>query len=417
MKAAVVAVGSELLGVDRLDTNSLHLTRILERYGVELRRKAVLGDDVDEIARELARLGREVDLVIVSGGLGPTADDVTREAVAQAFGRGLVHDEATLAAIEARFRGFGVAMPSTNRKQADRIEGATLLPNARGTAPGQLLEVGGCAIFLLPGVPGELEHLTQVAVVPWLERRWDGGGIERRVLKVACVGESALEERILPAYAEFGREWITVLAKPSEILVYVSAAGDPEARRRQLEAMQERLRELIGDSVFADREEDSLESVVGGLLLARGETLAVAESCTGGLVAERVTRVAGSSAYFLGGAVAYSNDAKTSLVGVPAEVIARDGAVSEATATALARGARARFGASWGIGVTGIAGPGGGTATKPVGTVHIAVAGGDGALAHRGAVYPGDRLRVRFHSSQWALDLLRRQLLARGGAR
>jgi nicotinamide-nucleotide amidase len=357
MKAAVVAVGSELLGVDRLDTNSLHLTGILERYGVELRRKAVLGDDVDEIARELSRLAKEVDLVIVSGGLGPTADDVTREATARAFGRGLVHDPETLLAIEARFRSFGVTMPATNRKQADRIEGARLLANARGTAPGQLVEVEGCAIFLLPGVPSELEHLTQVEIVPWLERRWDGGGIERRVLKVACVGESALEERILPAYGEFGREWITVLAKPSEILVYVSAAGDAETRRRRLDAMQGRLRELIGDALFAEREEDSLESVVGALLLRSGETLATAESCTGGLVSERVTRVAGSSAWFLGGAVAYSNGAKTSLVGVPPEVIAGNGAVSEATASALARGARERFGASWGIGVTGIAGP------------------------------------------------------------
>jgi nicotinamide-nucleotide amidase len=410
MKAAVVAVGTELLGVERLDTNSLYLTRILESYGVELRRKAVLGDDVDEVAKELARIAGEVGLVLVSGGLGPTADDVTREATAQAFGLSLVRDAGALADLEARFQRFGIPMPSPNRKQADRIEGATLLSNPLGTAPGQLVTQGDCTIFLLPGVPRELEGLAQSAIVPWLRERWDGGGIERRVLKVACVPESGVEERIAPAYGEFGREWITVLAKPSEILVYATASGGPDARRERLDRMQSRLRELIGDTVFAEREEDTLESVVGHLLAERGSTLATAESCTGGLVAERMTRVPGSSAWFLGGAVAYSNASKTALVGVPAEVLAREGAVSEATAAALARGARDRFGASWGIGITGIAGPDGGTAAKPVGTVHIAVAAGDGSLRHRVAVYPGDRERVRWQSSQWALDMLRRGL-------
>ncbi|HVR27913.1 MAG TPA: competence/damage-inducible protein A [Thermoanaerobaculia bacterium] len=411
MKAAVVAVGTELLGVDRLDTNSLHLTRILESFGVELRRKAVVGDDEEEVAKEVARLAEEFDLLLVSGGLGPTADDVTREAVARAFGRGLILDPTALDELEARFRRFGIAMPAPNRKQAERVEGATLLHNAHGTAPGQLLCSGGCAIFLLPGVPRELEKLAETALVPWLRERWDGTGIERRVLKVACVPESGVEERITPAYAEFGREAITVLARPAEIHVWASAAGDEETRGRRLERMQRRLRELIGDTVFAEREEETLESVVGGLLATRGGTLAVGESCTGGLVAERLTRVPGSSAWFLGGAVAYSNPAKTALLGVPGELLAREGAVSEATAGALARGARQRFDASWGIGVTGIAGPGGGSEAKPVGTVHIAVTSENGSLVHRRAVYPGDRERVRWLSSQWALDMLRRRLL------
>ena len=411
MKAAVVAVGTELLGVDRLDTNSLHLTRILESFGVELRRKAVVGDDEEDVANELLRLAEEVELVLVSGGLGPTADDVTREAAARAFGRRLVLDPAALAEIEARFRRFGIPMPPPNRKQAERIEGAELLHNANGTAPGQLVRHGGCSIFLLPGVPRELEKLAQTALVPWLRERWDGTGIERRVLKVACVPESGVEERITPAYAEFGREAITVLAKPSEIHVWASAAGDGDTRRRGLDLMQHRLRELLGDTVFAERDEDTLESVVGTLLAARGATLAVGESCTGGLVAERATRVPGSSAWFLGAAVAYSNEAKTALLGVPADLLAREGAVSEATAGALARGARARFGAGWGIGVTGIAGPGGGSEAKPVGTVHIAVAEENDSLVHRRGVFPGDRERVRWQSSQWALDMLRRRLL------
>jgi nicotinamide-nucleotide amidase len=410
MKAAVVAVGTELLGVDRLDTNSLFLARVLETYGVELRRKVVLGDTTDDIARELARLAGEVELVIVSGGLGPTADDVTREATAQAFGRELALDQGALAALEARFRRFGIAMPSTNRKQADRIEGAELLENPLGTAPGQRVTAGACTLFLLPGVPRELEGLTASAIVPWLLERWDGGGIERRVLKVACVPESGVEERIKPAYGEFGREWITVLAKPSEILVYAVAAGSPETRRARLDQMQSRLHELIGDTVFALREEDSLESVVGRLLSDRRHTVATGESCTGGLVAERLTRVPGSSAWFRGGAVAYSNDAKSTVLGVPAETIASEGAVSQATVTALARGAIERFAADWGIGITGVAGPGGGSEEKPVGLVHIAVMGPDGSIAHRRPVFPGDRERVRWQSSQWALDMLRRRL-------
>jgi nicotinamide-nucleotide amidase len=410
MKAAVVAVGTELLGVDRLDTNSLFLARVLESYGVELRRKVVLGDVVDDIAAELTRLAGEVELVIVSGGLGPTADDVTREATAQAFGRQLTRDQGALAALEARFRRFGAPMPSPNRKQADRIEGATMLENPLGTAPGQRVSAGDCTFFLLPGVPRELEGLTESAIVPWLRERWDGGGIERRVLKVACVPESGVEERIAPAYGEFGREWITVLAKPSEILVYAVAAGSPEARRERLDRMQSRLHDLIGDTVFALREEDTLESVVGKLLADRGQTVATGESCTGGLVAERLTRVPGSSAYFRGGAVAYANEAKTAALGVSAVTIATEGAVSEATAGALARGAIERFATDWGIGITGVAGPGGGSEEKPVGLVHLAVAGADGSLAHRRGVFPGGRERVRWQSSQWALDLLRRRL-------
>jgi PncC family amidohydrolase len=224
------------------------------------------------------------------------------------------------------------------------------------------------------------------------------------------VPESGVEALIAPAYPEFGRESITVLAKPSEILVYATAAGSDQERRERLDRMQSRLRELIGDTVFADREEDTLESVVGGLLAQRGERVATGESCTGGLVAERLTRVPGSSGWFRGGAVAYANEAKTALLGVPAETLAREGAVSEATAGALARGAADRFGTGWGIGITGVAGPGGGTADKPVGLVHIAVSAPDGAVTHRASVFPGDRERVRWQSSQWALDMLRRRL-------
>ncbi|HEX9671442.1 MAG TPA: competence/damage-inducible protein A [Thermoanaerobaculia bacterium] len=410
--AAVLAVGSELLGTERLDTNSLRLTAAFEAHGFELRRKAVVGDSEEEIGRELRALLGRVELIVVTGGLGPTADDVTREAVAAALGRRLAFDEAVLRRIEARFCDHGLRMPEVNKRQAEVIEGAELLANARGTAPGMRLEAEGTTLFLLPGVPFELEAMVAADLEPWLAARTGGAGRETAVLKVACLPESAVEERITPAYAEFGREAITILAKPGEIRLLATAAGPPAERRARLAAMQERLAELAGDAVFARREEETLEGVVGELLRRAGRTLAVAESCTGGLVAQRVTAVAGSSDYFVGGVVAYTNRLKTELAGVPAELLRAHGAVSEPVAVALAEGARGRLGADYGIGVTGVAGPGGGSEAKPVGTVHISIAGPDGPPGHRRVRFPGDRERVRWQASQLALELLRRRLLA-----
>lgn len=418
MKAAILAVGSELLGTDRLDTNSLKLTGVLERYGVELRRKGVVGDSVEEMADELHTLLARHDLVLVTGGLGPTADDVTREAVARALGRGLALNEEVLAAIERRFREHGRVMPAVNRKQAEAIEGAVLIPNARGTAPGMRIEGQGSTLFLFPGVPFELEGMIESDLVPWLaERSAAAGNVGRETstIKIACLPESVVEERVRPAYDEFGREWITILASPGEIRLRSTAEGPEPERRRRLEAMTARLRELAGDAVYAFREEDTLESVVGELLRKAGATLAtlaVAESCTGGLLAERITRVAGSSDYFLGGAVTYTNELKIQILGVPPEMLAEHGAVSEPVARAMAEGVRRVFHSDWGAGITGVAGPGGGSEAKPVGTVHIAVAGPDGRLEHRKVRFPGDRERVRAQSAQLALDLLRRMLLA-----
>ncbi|HEX3126369.1 MAG TPA: competence/damage-inducible protein A [Thermoanaerobaculia bacterium] len=415
MKAAILAVGSELLGTDRLDTNSLKLTGVLERYGVELRRKGVVGDSVEEMADELRTLLARYGLVLVTGGLGPTADDVTREAVAQALGRGFVFNEEVLATIERRFREHGRVMPSVNRKQAEVIEGAVLIPNPRGTAPGMRIEGQGSTLFLFPGVPFELEGMIESDLIPWLaERSAAAGNVGRETstIKIACLPESVVEERVRPAYDEFGREWITILASPGEIRLRSTAEGPEPERRQRLEAMTARLRELAGDAVYALREEDTLETVVGDLLRKAGATLTVAESCTGGLLAERITRVAGSSDYFLGGAVTYTNDLKTQVLGVPPEMLAEHGAVSEPLARAMAEGVRRVFHSDYGAGITGVAGPGGGSEAKPVGTVHIAVAGPDGRLEHRKVRFPGDRERVRAQSAQLALDLLRRMLLA-----
>ncbi len=418
MRAAILAVGSELLGTDRLDTNSLRLAAVLREHGVELRRKAVVGDSEADISAELRRMANETELVIVTGGLGPTSDDVTREAAASAFGRSLAEDSAVLATIEARYRTYFRRMPEVNRRQAMVIDGAAVLENRNGTAPGLRLDVEGSTIFLFPGVPRELDGLVAEQLVPWLRAHAGGdGAIETWALRIACVAESDIEERIAPAYAEFGRDPITVLASAGDVLLKVTARGDVASRRAQLEAMQRRLAELVGDAVYSWNEEEHLEAVVGRLLRERRESLAVAESCTGGLVAERVTRIAGSSDYFLGGVVAYANAAKEAVVGVSAALVREHGAVSEPVALALAAGARTRFQSDWGIGVTGIAGPDGGSEEKPVGTVHVAIASPSSAAAvHRRLRLPGDRERVRWLSSQWALDLLRRALLATGAA-
>ncbi|HVR95524.1 MAG TPA: competence/damage-inducible protein A [Thermoanaerobaculia bacterium] len=412
MKAAILAVGSELLGTDRLDTNSLRLTELLERYGVELRRKSVAGDSEEDIAEELRFLFSKVDLVLVTGGLGPTADDITREAAATALGRGMRFDPEILAGIERRFREHGRQMPAVNRKQAEVIEGAEVIPNPRGTAPGMRLEAeNGSALFLFPGVPTELEGMILSHLEPWLAERSGGASRETVTLKIAGLPESTVEERIAPAYAEFGREWITILASPGEIRLRATAAGPEPERRARLEAMKARLAELAGDAVFCDREELTLEAVVGELLRAAQATLTVAESCTGGLLAERITRVAGSSDYFLGGVVSYDNRIKSELLGVEPALIETHGAVSEPVAVAMAAGVRRALRSDYGIGITGVAGPGGGSEAKPVGTVHIALAGPGDEIEHHKVRFPGDRERVRWQSAQLALERLRRRLL------
>lgn len=415
MQAAIVAVGSELLGSQRLDTNSLALTRALDRYGVELVAKSVVGDDEAALARELRRRVGDAGLVLVTGGLGPTADDVTRRAVAQAFGREMAVDEELVERMRRLFASFGREMPEVNRRQAEVISGAAVLSNSRGTAPGQRVDEAGASVFLFPGVPRELFAMIEDHLEPWLAERAGGDAgraLEQGVVKVACVAESAVEERIAPAYERFGRESISVLASPGDVKIYFSARGTETERRAVLDEMRRGLLELAGDAAYTDRDDDTLESVAGRLLQQAGRTLVTAESCTGGLVAERLTRVPGSSAFFLGGVVSYTNELKQQLLGVPAETLAEHGAVSEPVARAMARGVRERLAADYGVAITGVAGPGGGSEHKPVGTVHLALAGPDGHVEHRAVRFPGDRERVRWQSSQLALDLVRRALMS-----
>ena len=415
MRAAILAVGSELLGPDRLESNSLILAQTLRRYGVEVVRKSVVADAVGDIRRELTALVEDLDLVLVCGGLGPTADDVTREGAARAVGRELSEDAEQLDVLRAKFARFGMRMADTNLKQAEVIEGARVLPNPRGSAPGQLLEMDGkAALFLFPGVPRELEGLMQSELEPWLEQRTHGEAVETRVLRVACVGESTLEERILPAYDEFGRKALSVLASAGEIQVRVTADGRPEVRTSKLESMIRRLRDLIGDSVYSEEPEASLEKVVGSLLTRLGRTVVTAESCTGGLLSQRLTAVPGSSSYFLGGVVTYSDELKRQLLGVPREVLVRHGAVSPEVVGWMAAGAKKSLEADYAMAVSGIAGPGGGTTNKPVGLVYVGLAtGGDPEVKE--LRLPGNRDRVRWMASQWALDMLRRALLRSNG--
>ena len=412
MDAAILAVGSELLGIDRLDTNSLLLTRTLGAFGVGLERKVVTGDDVEVIAEEVRRLSRAVDLLLITGGLGPTADDLTREGVARALARGLVVDEQAVAEIERRFERFGMPMPEVNRRQAELIEGASWLINRRGSAPGMQIEADECVLFLFPGVPSELEEMIDTCLVPWLQQHSDGAKTETRVVRVACVAESDLEERIQPAYEEFGREAISVLAAAGDIQVRLVATGRAEERTARLEAMTDRLVGLVGRAAYSRDIDGTLESVVGELLSATGKRVATAESCTGGLVAERLTRVPGSSEFFEGSTVTYSNRLKEELLGVDPDTLDRRGAVSRKVVEQMAVGVVERLKSDLGVAISGVAGPSGGTEDKPVGTVHVAVAeAGSEKIDHRELHLPGDRRRVRRLASQWALEMLRRRLL------
>ncbi|MEO8383486.1 MAG: competence/damage-inducible protein A, partial [Acidobacteriota bacterium] len=400
---------SEMLGPTRVDTNSLKIVAALERYGVPLVRKSVVGDQladlVDEIRYDFAR----TDLLIITGGLGPTEDDLTREALAEAFGLTMTVDASIVEWIEKRFAERGWKMPEVNKRQANVFVGQTVLRNERGTAPGFHIETGGKHVWVFPGVPHELEWMLPRYLVPWLEERSGGRARYRRVLKISGMTESGVEEKLKPFYERHPGELVTILASGGQIEIHLHADGSETEARATIAAQEAEIAEIFKHRLFGF-DDDSLESVVGALLLARGETVSTAESCTGGLLSSRITDIAGSSAYFLGGVVCYTAEAKTDLAGVDPALIAEHGQVSEPVAIALARGAQARFGATWGVGITGIAGPGGGSPEKPVGTVHIAVAGPNGDQ-HRKLLWQGPRATVKWYSTQGALDLLRRAIL------
>ena len=414
MRAEIIAVGSEMLAPDRVDTNSLFITERLNEIGVEVIAKTVAADDRGVLAGQLRLALARADVVVFTGGLGPTSDDLTREAVAEALGLQMREDRATIERLERRFARRGVPMPAINRKQAQVPDGAEVLPNEKGTAPGLLLERDGRAIVLLPGPPREMQPMLEALVRGRLARFGGGTAIFRRVLKTTGRPESAIEEIVQPIYARWAAASTpvrtTILATPGQIELHLAVRAP--SRERAHAVLDEATREIagaLGPILFA-ADDRRLEEVLGGMLRERGLRIATAESCTGGLLASRLTDVAGSSDYVERGVVCYSNRAKTELLGVPEATIREEGAVSEPVALAMARGIRDRAGTDLGVGITGIAGPGGGTPTKPVGTVVVAVAwaGGDRV---RSLWFPGDRDQVKFHSTQAALDMVRRHLL------
>jgi len=407
MNAEIIAVGSELLTPFRLDTNSLFLTAELNLLGVRVIHKSVVGDSPEEMRWSFAHAMSRAELVISSGGLGPTDDDRTRDTVAALLGRKLRVDEGVLRHIQERFRRFGRAMPEINVRQAMIPEGATILPNPRGTAPGLWLESDGHIVVLLPGVPHELRALFETEVGPRLQKLNHRERLYTRELRVVGLTESEVEERVSPLYALYPDSETTILATHAGIELHPRIwSSDPAKAEHLLDEIASRMALALGEHLYSTAGE-SLEEVVARILIDNRATIAVAESCTGGMLAERLTNVPGSSSYFLGGVVCYSNELKTSLVGVPKEMIEAKGAVSSEVALALADGIRKRSGATIGVGTTGIAGPTGGTAEKPVGLVHIGLADERGAT-EKAFRFPGDRDRIRRFATQTALDMVRR---------
>jgi nicotinamide-nucleotide amidase len=412
--AEILAIGTELLGSTRLDTNSLFLAERLATLGIELRSKTVLGDDRQQVARHVAQALERVDVVILTGGLGPTDDDVTRDAVADALGVALDVDEAIVEHITQRFARRGLRMPDVNRRQALVLRGATVLANPFGTAPGQLLFHGKHVIVLLPGPPRELQPMMEALVGGPLAAAVGPERLHRLTLLITGRTESHVEEIAQPIYAELrhGAPPIetTILAAPGQIeLHFVTRSADPGVAGGVLDRARERMLAAFGADVFSV-DGRPMEEVVGQLLLDRKLTIAAAESCTGGLLMSRLTDVPGSSAYVLGGVVAYSNDLKSELANVTPSLIDAHGAVSEPVAAALAEGVRARVGSSIGVGITGIAGPSGGTPQKPVGTVAVAVVGPEGPVRVRTLSLFGGRGQIKFQATQAALDMVRRGL-------
>jgi nicotinamide-nucleotide amidase len=409
MDAEIIAVGSELLTPLYQDTNSLFLTERLNSLGIEVRFKTVVGDRIDDLATAFREALSRSPLVILTGGLGPTEDDLTRGVVSEVLGRPLHEIPEIRRQIQERLARFGRPMAENNLRQAMVPEGAVWLQNDNGTAPGIWIEHDHTIVVLLPGPPGELEAMFDAACLPRLAQASTGQRIKTRVYKVVGLPESEVDKRAAAVYQAYQNPTTTILAKPGGIEIHLRAraATDQEAEARLAE-LGDQIELALGEYIFSMHGE-SLEEVVGMYLVMRQKTVAVAESCSGGLLAERLTRNSGSSKFFLGGAICYSNALKTSLAGVPTTLLEEHGAVSQPVAQAMAEGIRARTGASLGVGITGIAGPTGGSPEKPVGLVFIGLADERGTQV-REFRFPGNRARVRMWATQMALEMIRRRI-------
>jgi competence/damage-inducible protein CinA-like protein len=410
LAAEIIAIGSELLMPQFRDTNSLYLTEQLNAIGIPVRMKTIVGDDENYLEQAVRSAMERTPILITIGGLGPTEDDLTRKVVARVLQRQLVLNDDILGRLQRRYKARGIEMPPNNARQALVPTGAEILPNNNGTAPGLWLRTEKNNVILLPGPPSELKPMFETSCVPKLHEMAGGVAIARCVFRTACIFESALDQRIAPIYTKHKNVETTVLAKPGQVEVRLTARGKnkDEAERLVRELADQIDREL--DEYIFTRSEQNLEEVVGGLLTAKDATISVAESCTGGLLSHRLTNVSGSSRYFMSGIVTYSNESKMELAGIPPLLLEMQGAVSAEVAQGLAEGVRQRANTTIGVGVTGIAGPTGGSDAKPVGTVHVAVALPTSTV-QRQFLFPGDRERIRWQASQAGLDMVRRELL------
>ena len=414
MNAEIIAIGSELLTPWRQDTNSLHVTEGLNRLGVTVIFKTIVGDRPKHLVDAVRTALRRTDIIVVMGGLGPTEDDLTREAVAEALKIGIKRNPDLIAQLYMRAAQRRMTMTRNNEKQADVIEGAITLENPNGSASGQWLDtVFGehrKLVLLLPGPPSELKPMFDEQCVPRLRETLPRRFIATRVLKAALIAESQADARIAPIYTQFSDVETTILASLGDIQLNLMCSKPAmDLAQSRVDALAGRIEEELEDLIYSSQGE-TLEQIVLFYLEMRGATLSVAESCTGGLISERLTSISGSSRSFVGGAVAYSDELKSELANVPPSVLERHGAFSKETAQALAEGIRERCDTTLGVGVTGIAGPSGGTADKPVGLVYIGVSDGKktDVVERR---FTGDRNRIRSFAAQTALDLVRRKLM------
>ena len=414
MKSEIIAVGSEMLTPHRQDTNSLYLTDKLNGIGVSVAFKTIVGDRRRDLVNAIRTALNRVDILILMGGLGPTEDDLTREATAEALGIALRRDASQVAALHARAASWRISMPQNNLKQADVLEGAILLQNANGSAPGQWIDITfnryRKLVILLPGPPHECRPLFDSECLPRLRETVPQRAIASRTLKAAMIPESQADKLIAPIYTTYPDVETTILAHAGDLqLTLLCTKPTREEAQERVDELAGRIEEAL-DEWFYSSQGDSLEQIVLYYLGLRQATLAVAESLTGGMIAQRITSVPGSSRSFLGGAIVYSDALKSAFAGVPADLIAQYGAVSAEVAKALAHGIRLRTGATIGLGITGVAGPAGGSDVKPVGLVHIAVSDAQKTDSME-RTFRGDRRRVREWASQQALDLVRRRLM------
>jgi nicotinamide-nucleotide amidase len=409
-KVEIMAIGSELLTPYFQDTNSLFLTERLNDLGMEVSYKSIVGDDWDDLALSIKQALSRADIIIAMGGLGPTRDDRTREAFATVLERKLIFNKELLQKINERFKRRGLSMPEINKKQSYVIDGAEILENKNGTAPGLWIDTGTNKIVLLPGPPHELKPMFESSVWPHLQK-FKAGYTVRKALKITGLTESKIESLILDLYPDESDLNLTTLAYPGQIEIHLSSHSkkSQEQATERVQKLEKNILAKLKENVFSTSGEE-LEEVVGKLLRLNKKNLAVAESCTGGLIAHRLTNVPGSSDYFLQGVVAYSNQAKVYALGISPALIEKHGAVSPQVALAMAQGIREKASSSLGIGVTGIAGPSGGTKEKPVGLVYIALAWDRGSEFIKN-LFLGNRDKIKYQSSQKALDMVRRHLV------